>query len=235
MKIKVLSLFPEMFAPLQHSIIKRAQDAGLVSIEIINFREYAVGKHKQVDDTPYGGGAGMVMMAQPIVDCIEALDPRHEFHRVYLTPVAPVLTQKRVGELAMELGNKQGLILLCGHYEGIDQRAIDLCIDEVISIGEYVLTGGEIPAMVLVDAVVRQIPGVIKEESRLNESHSQAKILEHPLYTKPREFRGLEVPEVLLSGNHAEIEKWKREESARVTCLHQEGRPVMLTKHFTER
>jgi len=209
MKIIILSLFPDMFGPLDHSIVKRAKEKGLVDIQVINFRDWAAGKHKQVDDTPCGGGAGMVLMAQPIVDCIEALDPNHKFHRIFLTPGAKTLMQQRVGELA-KLPN---LLLLCGHYEGVDQRAIDLCIDEKISIGEYVLTGGELPAMVLVDSIIRQIPGVIKEESIQNESHSELGVWEHPQYTKPREFRGLTVPEVLLSGNHGEINKWKKDNS----------------------
>jgi len=209
MKIIILSLFPDMFTPLEQSIIKRAQERNLVSIRIVNFRDWAKGKHKQVDDTPCGGGAGMVLMAQPIVDCIESLDPDHSFHRIYLTPAASTLTQNKV----MELAKLSNLLFVCGHYEGIDQRAIDLCIDEKISIGEYVLTGGEIPAMVVVDAVVRQIPDVIKQESIQNESYTSGKNWEHPQYTKPRDFRGLLVPEVLLSGNHAQIEKWKRENS----------------------
>jgi len=212
MKITILTLFPEMFAPLQHSILKRAQDSGAVKIDIVNFRDYTTDKHRRVDDTPYGGGSGMVLSAQPIVDCIEKLDPKRKAHRIFLTPAAPTLTQKHIEELC----KTQHIILLCGHYEGVDQRAINLCIDQVISIGDYVLTGGELPAMVLVDAVVRQIDGVISKESLINESHTN-RLLEHPQYTKPRDFRGLNVPEVLLSGNHSEIEKWKHKESLRIT------------------
>ena len=208
-KITILTLFPQMFSALEHSIIKRALDKSLVKIEYVDFREYTKDKHRRVDDYAFGGGAGLLLMAQPIVDCIEALDPRHEAHRIYLSPAAKTLTHSKV----VELSQKKDLILLCGHYEGVDQRVIDLVIDECISIGEYVLTGGEIPAMVLVDAVARHIPGVISEDSLVNESHSTPGKLEHPQYTRPREFRGLEVPEVLLGGNHAEIEKWKEKNS----------------------
>ena len=206
-----------MFAPLEHSIIKRGCDAGAISIEYINFRDYTTNKHNRVDDSPYGGGCGLVLTAQPIVDCIEAIDPDRKSHRIYMTPSAPVLTQRRVRELA----KLDWLIILCGHYEGVDRRAIDLCIDEEISIGEFVLTGGELPAMILVDAVARLCDGVIKQQSLMNESFSTEKMNAHgevvdvkcgweaPQYTRPREFRGLEVPEVLLNGNHAEILKWQ--------------------------
>ena len=210
MKIIILTLFPEMFAPLQHSIIKRTVERGLVDIQVVNFRDFAKPPHRKVDDTPAGGGAGMVLMAQPIVDCIEKLDPKREFHRIFLTPSAKTITQSRINELGSA---GKDLILLCGHYKGVDQRVIDLCIDEEISIGEYVLTGGELPAMVLVDAIVRQIPGALATESLESESHMQDGRWEYPKYTNPREFRGLEIPRVLLSGNHAEIDKWKRENS----------------------
>ena len=212
MRITILSLFPEMFSPLETSIIGRARESGKVKIEIINFRDYTIDKHRRVDDIPFGGSTGMVLSAQPIVDCIEAIDPSHEAHRIFLTPAAQILKQSRV----MELSKKEWIILLCGHYEGVDQRAIDLCIDEVLSIGGYVLTGGELPAMVLTDAVVRQVEGVISADSLINESHTNG-LLEHPQYTRPREFRGLEVPAVLLSGNHAEIETWKNKKSLEIT------------------
>ena len=203
-----------MFCALEHSIIGRAREAGQIEIEVIDFRNWAKGKHKQVDDTAYGGGAGMVLKPEPIVECIEELDPDHRAHRIYLTPVAPVLTQGRV----IQLATFKEIILLCGHYEGVDQRAIDICIDEVISIGEYVLTGGELAAQVLVDAVSRYVEGVIKPKSLECESFSDGKgTLEHPQYTKPRDYRGMHVPEVLLSGNHAQIEKWKHEKSVEVT------------------
>ncbi|MCL2847108.1 MAG: tRNA (guanosine(37)-N1)-methyltransferase TrmD [Firmicutes bacterium] len=212
MKITILSLFPQMFAPLEHSIIRRARDAGHLQIEIVDFRDYTTDKHRRVDDIAFGGGAGMVLSAQPIVDCVMAVDPNHTAHRIFLTPAAKTLTQDRV----VELSKKSHLLLLCGHYEGVDQRAIDLCFDEVLSIGEYVLTGGEIPAMVVVDAVARYVDGVISPESLENESHTNG-MLEHPQYTRPREFRGLTVPDVLLSGNHAAIKKWQADESARIT------------------
>jgi len=213
MQIDILTLFPDMFSALNHSIVKRARDKGVLKINLINFRDFSTNKHKKVDDYSFSGGAGLVLSAQPIVDCIESIDPNHEAHRIFLTPAAPVLTQSRIREIASQHSR---LILLCGHYEGVDQRAIDLCIDEVVSIGDYVLTGGEIPAMVLVDAVSRYVDGVINAESLVNESHTNGQ-LEHPQYTRPREFRGLTVPDVLLSGNHAEIEKWKKSESERVT------------------
>ena len=214
MKITILTLFPEMFAPLQHSIVKRATDAGHLTVELVNFRDYTDDKHKRVDDYSYSGGAGMVLRAQPIVDCIEAIDPKRQAHRILMTPAAPVLTQARVTELA----TKPHVIILCGHYEGVDQRAIDLCIDEVVSIGDYVLTGGELPAMVLADAVARHVPGVLNAASLNTESHNpDNRLLEHPHYTRPQEYRGLTVPAVLTSGNHAKIEEWKRAESLAVT------------------
>ncbi|MCL2850834.1 MAG: tRNA (guanosine(37)-N1)-methyltransferase TrmD [Firmicutes bacterium] len=211
MKIQILTLFPQMFSALEHSIIKRAKDKGLVEIEYIDFRNYSKDKHKKVDDYAFGGGAGLVLMAQPIIDCIETIDPLHLAHRIYLTPSAKNLTHKK----AVELSKHKNLILLCGHYEGIDQRIIDLVIDETISIGEYVLTGGEIPAMVIVDAVVRHIKGVISVGSLQNESHTTQGQWEYPQYTRPQTIRNLDVPPVLLSGNHAEIEKWKKENSVK--------------------
>jgi len=213
MKFEILTLFPEMFAPLEHSIIKRAQNAGKISVKYVNFRAYTKDKHRRTDDSPYGGGAGLVLTAQPIVDCINALDPEHKAHRIFMTPSAPVLTQARVREIA----KFDHVIILCGHYEGVDQRAIDLCIDESISIGEYVLTGGEIPAMVVVDAVARHVDGVIKKESAENESFSSPEHHEAPQYTRPRNFMGLDVPEILLNGNHAEIKKWQADQSTKPT------------------
>jgi len=210
MRIDILTLFPEMFAPLRESIIKRAIDAGALQINYHNFRDYTKNKQKMVDDALFGGGAGMLLTAQPIVDCIEAIDPDRKSHRIYMSPAAPTLTQEKVRELAQH----EWLIVLCGHYEGVDQRAIDLCIDECVSIGEYVLTGGELPAMVVIDCVARHVKGVIKEDSAANESYSHGKNWEHPQYTRPREYRGLEVPEILLSGNHKKINEW-REKSAR--------------------
>ena len=214
MKIDILTLFPEMFSGLEHSIIGRARFAGKIEINTIDFRKYSTNKHRKVDDYSFSGGAGLVLAAQPIVDCVETIDPDHKARRIFLTPAAPVLTQARVVELAVK---HKWIILLCGHYEGVDQRAIDLCFDEVISIGDYVLTGGELPAMVLVDAVARHIDGVINSESLKNESFTDGDLLEHPQYTRPREYRGLTVPDVLLGGNHAEIEKWKQSASQETT------------------
>lgn len=215
MRIDVLTLFPGMFTPLQESILRRAQDDNLVEIHLHDLREFAKGNHKQVDDSPYGGGAGMVMMCEPVVSLIESVmekGPKDvKPHRIYLCPAGERLTQEKVETIAVE---KKWIILLCGHYEGVDQRVIEGWIDEEISIGDYVLTGGELPAMVLIDAVARHIPGVLgKEESAAEESFSPKldRKKEYPHYTKPAEFRGMKVPDVLMSGNHKEIEKWRTE------------------------
>ena len=207
MRFDILTIFPEMFEPLRQSIIGRGVKAGHIEINYVNFREYTTNKHRRVDDSPFGGGAGLVLTAQPIVDCIEAIDPKHEAHRIFMTPAAPVFTQKR----AVELSKKSRIIILCGHYEGVDQRAIDICMDEVLSIGNFVLTGGELPAMCVVDAVARQVPGVLKAESLDNESFTHGDDYhEAPQYTRPRSFRGKDVPEILLSGNHKNIKTWQR-------------------------
>lgn len=219
MRIDILTLFPEMFqGPLTESILKRAQQDQKLSIHFHQIRDYAEDKHRTVDASPYGGGAGMLMKPEPIVRCIEHISAglrpagiRQSAtpHRIYLSPRGKRLTQTKVEKIA----KKDWLILLCGHYEGIDQRIIDGWIDEEISIGDYVLTGGEIPAMVLVDAVARHIPGVLgKDESAAEESFSASldRKREYPHYTRPEEFRGMKVPDVLLSGHHKEIEKWRR-------------------------
>jgi tRNA (guanine37-N1)-methyltransferase len=214
MKWRILSLFPEMFAPLSSSILGRAKKAGKIEIEIINFREYSKDKHKKADDYSFSGGAGMVLMCQPIYDCLQVIDKDHKAHRIFMTPAAPVLTQKRVCELA----EYEDIIILCGHYEGVDQRVIDMCFDEVISVGDYVLTGGEIPAMAVVDAVSRYVSGVINKDSLQSESFcNENGTLEYPQYTHPRDFMGQSVPEVLISGNHKKIAEWKRQMSAEVT------------------
>jgi len=213
MRIDILTLFPEMFSALDHSIVGRARASGKLEINLVDFRKWSKDKHRKVDDYSFSGGAGLVLCAQPIVDCIEEIDPDHQSHRIFLTPAAPVLTQVRVKEIAV---NHKRLTLLCGHYEGVDQRAIDICFDEVLSIGDYVLTGGELPAMVLVDAVARYVEGVINKDSLASESFNDD-LLEPPQYTRPREFRGVQVPEILLGGNHAAIEKWKREQSLALT------------------
>ena len=212
MKITVLTLFPEMFAALDESIVGRAKKEGKFQLNVVDIRAYTEDKHLKCDDYPFGGGAGMVMMAQPIGSAIEACDPEHRARRIYLSPKGARLTQEKV----ITLAEGEDLVLLCGHYEGVDQRAIDLFIDEEISIGDYVLTGGELPAMVLVDCVSRYLDGVLSPESLVQESFSE-NLLEYPQYTRPVEYRGLTVPEVLRSGNHAEIDKWRREKSLELT------------------
>ena len=221
MRIDILTLFPEMFAPLKESIIGRAVDGGKAQIVITDIRDYTLDKHKKCDDTPFGGGAGMVMMAQPISSAIEAVDPEHKAKRIYLSPKGRVFNQSIVKEYAA----LDRILLLCGHYEGVAQRVIDLYIDEELSIGDYVLTGGEIPAMAVADAVLRYVDGVINSNSLLQESFTGG-LLEYPQYTKPREFMGLTVPEVLLSGNHEKIDEWRKEQANIIT---RKNRPDLLS------
>ena len=220
MKIDILTLFPEMFAPLSASILGRAQKENKIQINVVNIRDYSEDKHKKCDDYPFGGGAGMVMTPQPIGSAIAALDAEHKARRIYLSPKGETLRQLKVFSL-LEYDH---LVLLCGHYEGVDQRVIDLFIDEEISIGDYVLTGGELPAMVLVDCLARYVDGVINTSSLVQESFSE-NALEYPQYTRPEEYGGLAVPEVLRSGNHAEIDKWRRQQSEKLT---REKRPDLL-------
>lgn len=220
MKITVLTLFPEMFAPLKESIIGRAEKSGKIQIEIVNIRDYAENKHLKCDDYPFGGGAGMVMMPQPIGSAIGAVDPGHKARRIYLSPRGSVFKQSKVFELL----EHEHLVLLCGHYEGVDERAIELYIDEEISIGDYVLTGGELPAMVVCDCVARYVDGVISDGSLVDESFSDG-MLEYPQYTRPAEYGGLKVPEVLLSGDHKKIDEWRKEQSAAIT---KKRRPDLL-------
>ena len=220
MKITVLTLFPEMFAPLKESIVGRAVNSGKLNIEIINIRDFAENKHFKCDDYPFGGGAGMVMMPQPIASAIEAVDPDRKARRIYLSPKGATFKQEKVFELL----NYEHLILLCGHYEGIDQRVIDLYIDEEVSIGDYVLTGGELPAMVVCDCVARYVDGVISDGSLVDESFS-GEGLEYPQYTRPAEFKGLKVPEVLLSGDHKKIDEWRKGEALKLTVAR---RPDLL-------
>ena len=204
MKIDILTLFPEMFTGFLHeSIIKKAIDHKLVEINFVNIRDFANNKHNKVDDTPYGGGPGMVMMCEPIFLAIESVKTKDSLV-IMLTPQGNTFNQ----QLATSLVTKKHLILLCGHYEGFDER-IKTIIDLEISIGDYVLTGGEIPAMIITDAVTRLIPGVIKEESIQNETFTN-NLLDYPVYTKPRTFRNLDVPDVLLNGNHEEIDKYRK-------------------------
>lgn len=213
MKISILTLFPEMFEPLRHSIIRRATDRNIFDLNIVNIRDFSLDKHGKCDDEPFGGGAGMIITPQPIYDAINAVDPNHSALRIYMSPKGATFN---VGT-AKRLASGRDLLLLCGHYEGVDQRVIDLCIDEEISIGDYILTGGELPAMVVVDCVSRFIPGTIKDESASGDSFSEG-LLEYPQYTRPRVFEGLEVPEVLLSGHHENIELWRKQKSLEYTA-----------------
>ena len=223
MKITILTTFPEMFTPLHTSMLGRAEKAGILEIREVDIRAYSKNKHHNTDDAPFGGGAGMGMLAQPIVDAIRDVQGGRKVKRIYLSPRGETLTQKKAEQLAKE----DELILLCGHYEGVDQRALDLCIDEEISIGDYVLTGGELGAMVLVDCVARLVPGVLGcEESAQTESFSSG-LLEYPQYTRPKEYKGLCVPEVLSSGDHAKVDEWRRREAMKLT---KEKRPDLLKR-----
>lgn len=221
MRIDILTLFPEMFpGVLDASMLGRARAAGLIDVRTHNIRDYAGNKHRKTDDYPFGGGAGMVMMAQPIFDCVERVLAGESAHRILLTPRGKTLTSARVRELA----KLPRLLLLCGHYEGVDERVSGL-IDEELSIGDYVLTGGELPALVLLDAVSRFIPGVLGSDESAEDESFSADLLEYPQYTRPADFRGMQVPEILLSGHHANIRKWRRERALEKT---REARPDLL-------
>lgn len=225
MKIKILTVFPEMFGSvLSASILGRAREAGLITVDVMDIRPFSDRKHKNTDDYPFGGGAGMVMLAQPIRDAMAAaMGDGFRGRRIYLGPRGAKLTTEKARSLALE----EELILLCGHYEGVDQRALDTCVDEEISIGDYILTGGELAAMVLTDCVARFIPGVLgSAESPEEESFSDG-LLEYPQYTRPRVWEGQDVPEVLLSGDHARIRAWRRRESLKATLRF---RPDLLEK-----
>ena len=219
MKFDVLTLFPEMFKSLDESIIGRAKERELIEINLINIRDFSKDKHKKVDDTPYGGGAGMVIRPDVVYDTYSSVKDDNA-KVIYLSPQGKVLNQEKVKELSKE----KHLILICGHYEGIDQRVLDEIVDEEISIGDYVLTGGELPAMVLIDSVSRYIEGVLNDDSRKEESFS-SNLLEYPQYTRPEEFRGKRVPDVLISGHHENIKKWRDEKSLEVT---KKKRPDLL-------
>ena len=228
MKITILTTFPAMFTPLHTSMLGRAEKAGILDIREVDIRAYSKNKHHNTDDAPFGGGAGMVMLAQPIVDAIRDVQGGRKVRRIYLSPRGETLTQKKAEQLAQE----DELILLCGHYEGVDQRALDLCIDEELSIGDYILTGGELGAMVLVECVARLVQGVLGcQESAQTESFSSG-LLEYPQYTRPREFEGLTVPEPLLNGNHAHIVDWQISESLYITLRR---RPEMARAYLTGR
>ncbi len=213
MKIDVLTLFPEMFVALDSSLMGKAKEKGLFELNCHNIRDYSLDKHKKCDDTPFGGGAGMVMTPQPIHDCINAVDPERKALRIYMSPRGKRLNQQTVKELSQ----RNNLLILCGHYEGVDQRVIALDIDMEISVGDYVLSGGELPAMTLIDAVLRYVPNVLgNSQSTVDESFS-SDLLEYPQYTRPQEFCRLSVPDVLVSGNHQNIEQWRREQSIEIT------------------
>lgn len=223
MKFDVLTLFPEMFEPMKHSIIERASEKDLIDINLINIRDFSKDKHKHVDDTPYGGGAGMLIRPDVVYDAYSSVSEENA-KVIYMSPKGKVLNQNMVKELSKE----SHLIILCGHYEGIDQRVLDEIVDEEISIGDYVLTGGELPAMVLIDSVSRYVDGVLSNSSTVEESFSgEVKLLEYPEYTRPSEFHGMKVPEVLTSGNHQEIARWRREQSLITTY---KKRPELLNE-----
>lgn len=224
MRIDIVSLFPEMFAgPLGHSIIKRACDAGLLTIGVVNPRDFAEGKHRIVDDAPFGGGSGMVMKPDPLFLAVESLTGEDTGRRriILLCPGGSRLDQAKVRELA----GYDHLVLVCGHYEGVDERVKEHLVDEAVSIGDYVLTGGELPAMVITDAVARMVPGVLGAADAAEHDSFAGGLLEYPQYTRPREFRGWEVPEILVSGDHAKIARWRRKESLRRTLA---ARPDLL-------
>lgn len=227
MRFHIMTLFPEIFnSYMNESIMKRAVEKGIIEVNIYNIRDFSTNKHKKVDDYPFGGGAGMVMTPQPIydtykhiIDKFDIKDPRV----VYLTPKGKVHNQN----IASEMSTFEDVILLCGHYEGIDQRIIDSIVTDEISIGDYVLTGGELPALILIDSISRLIPGVLSQTESFEEESFKDDLLEYPHYTRPREFMGMEVPEVLLSGNHKKIDEWRHEKSIEIT---KERRPDLYKK-----
>ena len=223
MRIDILTLFPEMFEPLKSSILGRALEKDLFELNLINIRDFSLDKHKKVDDYVFGGGDGMLMTPQPLYDAIMSVKTENSY-TVYMSPKGTVLSQNKVKCIAQQYNH---LIIVCGHYEGIDERIIELCIDEQISIGDYVLTGGEIPAMVLTDAVLRYIPEVLHNDTSVVDESFSDNLLEYPQYTRPREFMGKSVPEVLVNGNHKEIEKWKLEQKILETKKY---RPDLLDK-----
>lgn len=226
MRIDILTLFPEMCETvLSESIIGRAREENKVEINCRQIRDYSTDKHRRVDDTPYGGGMGMVMQVQPIYDCYMSLcdDIGKRPHLIFMSPQGKVLTQKRVKELA----EMENIAILCGHYEGVDERVIEEIVDEEISVGDYVLTGGELPALILADSVSRMLPGVLKNDEAYTEESHYNSLLEYPQYTRPFEWHGKAVPDILISGHHKNIEKYRREESLKRTYLR---RPELLSK-----
>ncbi len=225
MRIDILTLFPDMFSSvINTSIFGRAVKAGIFDIHLYDIRDYTLDKHRHTDDYPFGGGAGMVMTPQPLFDCFDDVIGNGEKPKtIYMSPQGKTLTHDKAAELSM----LDRIIILCGHYEGVDQRVIDTYVDEEISIGDYVLTGGELPAMVLMDCLSRFVPGVLGSTDSVQDESFSSGLLEYPQYTRPAEFRGMKVPDVLLSGNHKDIEQWRIEESIRKT---REVRPELLEK-----
>ena len=221
MRIDVLTLFPEMFAGVfSTSMLGRAAAVGLLTVQLHNIRDYSTDKHKKADDYPFGGGAGLVMMPQPVFDCMEAVVGDKSIHRILLTPRGAPLSP----DIAKRLAGEERLVLLCGHYEGVDERVMTI-IDEEISIGDYVLTGGELPAMVLVDCLARFIPGVLGGEASAEEESFSEGLLEYPQYTRPANFRGMQVPEILLNGHHANIKAWRQQQAEEKT---RQARPDLI-------
>ncbi|MCR5742606.1 MAG: tRNA (guanosine(37)-N1)-methyltransferase TrmD [Lachnospiraceae bacterium] len=224
MKFHVMTLFPDMIREgLDNSITGRAIEKGLIDVETVDIRDYSHSKTRRVDDYPYGGGAGMVMQAGPVVECFEDLKKRipGDCPVIYMTPQGRVFNQK----IAEELAQYEDVVFLCGHYEGIDERALELIVTDNISIGDFVLTGGELPAMMMIDCISRLVPGVLNNDSSAEIESFHDNLLEYPQYTRPEEFRGMKVPEVLLSGHHANIERWRREQSIERTL---KSRPDLL-------
>ena len=220
---KILTLFPEFYACLKSGIIGKAIERGLFGVEIVNIRDYSEDKHKRCDDYPFGGGAGMVMTPDPIHKAICAVDPKHKARRIFMSPRGQVLTQKKVKELS----SGEEILFLCGSYEGVDQRVVDMDIDEELSIGDYVLTSGDPAALVTLNSVVRYVPGVLGSEQSTEEESFSTNLLEYPQYTRPQNYMGLEVPEVLVSGNHGLVDKWRYEKALEIT---KKRRPDLLEK-----
>lgn len=226
MKINVLTLFPEMFTAVKSSILGRAEEKKLLSIDLVNIRDFSKNKHKKVDDYPFGGGVGMLMQAEPIFGALRHVEAENK-KIIYMSPKGKVLNQDKIMELAQE----EDIVILCGHYEGIDQRVLEHWDIEEISIGDYILTGGEPAAIVLIDSVARMVPGVLGDFDSAYEESIYSGLLEHPQYTKPREFEGMEVPEVLLSGHHKNIHLWQYEEALKIT---KERRPDLFEKYISQ-
>ncbi len=213
MKIKVATLFPEMFDCMHVGIIGKAIEKGLLELECVNIRDYSKDRHSKTDDYPFGGGAGMVMTVQPLHDCVNAMDPSREYKRIYMSPRGATLSQSKV----VELSKCDKLLFICGSYEGVDERFITLDVDEELSIGDYVLTGGELPCMVTVNALARYVDGVLGSEQSVEEESFSNGLLEYPQYTRPAVFEGLCVPDVLLSGNHQKVDEWRKQRQIEIT------------------